>query len=828
MLHTGVAGLTLLASVGGMMSNYAWREAQLVEIDAALRASVSAVGNLLDGLNNAATASASEALIKDRVAKFLDGLLANVDVEDDNVTVDHESTSRTTRITIGGQATVDFDDLFGDGGGNSNVGLPTQTVAVQLLTDRYEIAVAADLTSSMVQKMVAADGTYTGPKRIDALKTAANVIEEVLAERAASDPGSMAVALVPFGGAVNVADTSGDGDTAGKRRYARMLTGAAVDTDEARATEHHWVDTFHDHGTGANMGPLGSRSLPGFYLGGKDADGNVRAGSAADWDLRADEDVDVSGAAPPLGTWSVNGEDFWNGCVMARWAAHWHPAARASNADNVTTLSWPATSDVAGWTPLSAGLTDEPLHLSDAPPDHADPHTRFTAYSWPDARIAANADMQLHTVMLEMLDDNARPATASTEHTVNDTVLRHVALSARYNNWGTRDAVRGTDGSSLCPGQAVLPLSDSAAVVGGAFDGLTVIEKHGARFSNTLLHLGVVWGLRALSPLWSDIWSSANANPRRPVAACAEGETADCDPNLKKSIVLITDGYPYIYRPLRGRASDKRSTASPANPNMTAFGSTYETHSSCQRLKEFSDKYGDAMADTTAGAFNARFSTFVDGATKEFTSAGLRHLADVVEQVAHPNGGVSSARKASWAGALSGLTPWQLFRGDGFLDGGGHVVDKLMAADLGLAGRPMLNDHICRRGLSFTPYGRPDDLARVGMDGEPVEGVAPFTRGADWTDTPTAISRKQIDLLNDWLLEACRIAGDRGVAVRVIFLNKEPTGRQRSAFSELEQCVDSAGGDPDVEEVITAPTEQELKEAFESVFRVKRSLRFLD
>ena len=54
-------------------------------------------------------------------------------------------------------------------------------------------------------------------------------------------------------------------------------------------TEHHWVDTFHDHGTGANMGPLGSRSLPGFYLGGKDADGNVRAGSAADWDLRADE-----------------------------------------------------------------------------------------------------------------------------------------------------------------------------------------------------------------------------------------------------------------------------------------------------------------------------------------------------------------------------------------------------------------------------------------------------------------------------------------------------------------------------------------------------------
>ena len=822
MLYTGVVALTMLTGVGGMMSNYGWREAQQVEIDAALRAAVSAIGNLLDGLSNTDTAAATEALIKDRVAKFLDGLLANIDVDDDDVTVAHESTSRITRITVGGQATVDFDELFAsDSSGNSNVGLTTQTVAVQLLTDRYEIAVATDLTQSMRNKMADADGGFTGPKRIDALKTAADVIEDVLTERAEADPGSMTVAVVPFGSAVNVADTTGSGDTEGKRRYAHMLMGAAIDTDEARATTRHWVDTFHDHGTGANMGALQSRSLPDFYLGSKDADGNTRTSTTADWDLRADEDIDVSSLAP-LNTWSVNGKDFWNGCVMARWGAHWHPDARASNDENVTTMSWPAKADVDGWTTLSAGLTNEPLHLSDAPPDHADPHTRFTAYSWPDARIAVNADMQLHTVMVEMLGDNARPTTASTEHTVNDTVISHVALSRRYNNWATRDATRGTDGSSLCPEQAILPLTNSSTTVGTAFDELTVIKSHGNRFSNTLLHLGVVWGLRALSPLWADIW--ANSNP--PIATCAEGETADCDPKLKKSIVLITDGYPYIYRPLRGRVADKRSTASPANPNMTAFGNSYDSQSSCSRLDEFSDHYKAAMADTTARAFNTRFSAFVDSTTKEFTNEGLQHLANVVEQVMHANSPVASSKKTAWMSSLSGLTPWQLFRGDGFLDGGGHVVDRLMAADLGLAGRPMLNDHICRRGLSFTPYGRPDDLVQVGS--EPVEGVAPFTRGADWTDTPSGISREQIALLDDWLQEACRIAGDRNVAIRVIFLTKRPGGSRQAAFDRLEACIDAAGGDPDVDEVITAPTEQELKEAFESVFRVKRRLRFLD
>ena len=850
-LYVGVGALTLLTSVGGMMTNFAWREAQMEEIQAALRAAVSSVGPLLDRLNNPTTKAATEATIKDRVAKFLDGLLPQIDIDDDDVTVSHEATSRITRISIGGQAQFVFNRLFGTASNErGTANLPTQTVAVQLLTDRYEIAVAADLTASMTARMEDADGGFTGPRRIDALKTAAEVIEDVLSDRASTDPGSMAVAIVPFGSAVNVADTSGSGDTTGKRRYAHMLMGASIDTDTARASTHHWVDTFHYYGTGNAMGELQARTLPDFILGGEDADGNARANwtTTADWSLRDRSDViDIEELVPMLcserdptdcddsdtdtdndfGKWQVEGEDMWNGCVMARWGAYWHADARPSDwdANNPAASNWPARADVARWTPARSALTNQPLHLSDAPPSSADPNTRFTAYSWPDSRIFRSGDAQLHAVMTELLEDSGRATTAATVHTFDSTKIATLETYGGYNDWSARGETGGDDGASLCPDQAITPLTDDATALADAFDALDTIPRHAGRLGETYLHLGVVWGLRALSPLWEDAWMNTDANNQgRPLAACASGETGThCDPNLKKTIVLITDGYNYAMRSRRGRIARKYGRA---NGDMRA-GLNYTTASACQAFNSYTTKYGTAMGDTVEATFNARFSAYVDSSAGTFTAAGLDHVADTIDLLVH-DGTASATAKAAWKTTLTGATPWQLFRGHG-LSGSTNIVDSLMSLEktsnkIGLTGRPMHNDHICRRGAAFSPYGGLDDLVQVG--GTPVAGVAPFTRDSSWTDTPAGGQTKQQAILDDWLLDACQIAGDRDVRVRVIFLNDRPGSSTR--FNKLEECIDKAGGEAGVNEVYSTPTQQELKEAFDDIFRVERNLRFID
>ena len=839
MLYTGVAALTLLTSVGAMMTNYAWREAQQEEVDAALRASVAAVGQLLDRFSDPDAQAATEALVRERVAQFLDGLLARVDVDKDDVTVSHDADSRVTRITVGGQAKAMFDKLFGDSTTEENtVKLPTRTVAVQLLTDRYEIAIAADLTASMTNTLRGADGrSWTGPRRIDALKSAAEVIEEVMRESNARDSGSLAVAVVPFGPAVNVADTSGAGDTPGKRRYARMLIGEDIDTNSARESTHHWVDAFHAYGTGANMGELQSRTLPNFYLGSEDADGNARSDwlTTADWNLRANEDIDVSSQAPMVGTtdngeWAVNGVDFWNGCVMARWGAYWNAAARPSDWDgnNPAASNWPAQASVAAWTPESAALTNQPLHLSDAPPDYAQPNTRFTAYSWPDAHIALHADAHLHGVLVEMLDDAERGDT--TTNTINAYTRTTIGKMAGFNDWTQRAERYGHDGSSQCPQQAIQPLTDSATTLSDTFDSLTVVPRHGGRATQTLLHLGVVWSLRALSPLWSGVWSTADADGNaRPYPACASGETGShCDPNLKKVIVLITDGYNYIAPPHRGRIGEKTSTT--PNPSTNAGFNTYSATAACKRYNSFSDNYGTAMGDTSASAFNNRFGTFVDTTTGVFNADGIERLVDAFDLVMHADAANATDRDGMKAAlnAISGLTPWRLFRGHGFLnsENSSHIIDHLMDhnAHFGFDGRPMHNDLICRRGLVFSPYGGPDDLVQVGA--RPVDGVAPFTRDADWTDTPLGTRNEQQEILDDWLKDACRLAGQRGVSIRVVFLNDAPADNAR--YRLLEQCIDSAGGTANVDDIFATPTQAELREALERIVRVVRRLRFLE
>ena len=119
-------------------------------------------------------------------------------------------------------------------------------------------------------------------------------------------------------------------------------------------------------------------------------------------------ELDVSAQVPALDKWVVDDEDFWNGCVMARWGAYWDPDARPVGWIADDAANWPATKALPGWTAMANSLpASTPLHLSDAPPDASDPHTLFTAYSWPDSRIGGHADHRLQTVMARLVDQSA-------------------------------------------------------------------------------------------------------------------------------------------------------------------------------------------------------------------------------------------------------------------------------------------------------------------------------------------------------------------------------------------------------------------------------------
>ena len=309
-----------------------------------------------------------------------------------------------------------------------------------------------------------------------------------------TNPGIATVSLVPFSNVVNVADTSGTLQTDAKERYVRMLTGADYDAQTSRDTDGHWVDTFHSFGTGEDMGPLASRSLPDFL-------------SATDWNLHQPGTEDVTDQAPTVGTWNFEGEDFWNGCVMARWGAYWDPDARPVIGSPTDAGNWPATKTVAGWEPGSTSIPDLPLHLSDAFPDKSDPDTRFTAYSWPDARIHGFADGDLNAVLHKTLDSSFNPADYGPY------------LPASENHWHLRTQDRG--GSLYCPQAFIVPLTDNLTTLQTA-NSFDVVELHSATlWGQTFLHLGIVWGLRTLSPL-----GETCGRPRAcPATTCRERRT---------------------------------------------------------------------------------------------------------------------------------------------------------------------------------------------------------------------------------------------------------------------------------------------------------------
>ena len=834
MLYTGALGLTVLSSVGAMMTNYAWQEAQYEELRSALRAGVSASGRLLA---QAADATVQQQ-IKERVAGFVRGLMPGLQVDDDDITVEHDATTQETWVTVGGTAKYKFSNLWGGGSTQGVANLPETTVGVALDFSQYEIAVAADVSSSMGAS-IAGGGT-----RIGALRSALNAAIDVLEDEVTETPASMAAAIVPFGHVVNVADTSGSGNTVGKRRYARILTGASVATSTvsaaAKATDHHYYDAYASYGRSlVDMTPLISKKLP-------------ITEATPDWDLRQSETVDVSTLMPAAGaTWSVSGEDFWNGCVMARWGAYWDATARpaawdASDLDSNASL-YPATTTPASWKTGGAALAGEPLHISDAPPDHSNANTRFTAFSFPDSSIGGTADARIEALLKETLTDNS--VAAGTLLNPQWGSLSDLDAMRGANDW-TRDNSGGStaDGDAYCPRHSILPLTSTAATLRNYSAALSTIATLGDS-SGTYLHLGVVWGLRALSPLWRNVWETTDdQGTTRPLKPCAENESSGCAENVKKIIVLLTDGDNTAGWPLHGRALGsympygRTDLAGFRNPSMARSAARTSLCGGSSRILATGAggaAWKTAAQANTPAAFNARFGGKTDSNGTFSNAAALELAADWGTIVARPSSLNTPTYQAGWATLFSHLTPWQLFRGEQATIASSpcSVSDALAekqpagcaysGSGFGLDGRPTQRP-ACRPNIPFGSYGNMDDFMRVGNQ-DVVAGAAPFQSASSWTldTTPTNMYYGSRDTLNDWFDDACSFANDRGVSIVGIYLGNSNSSTQ-TIRNRLEACVDAAGGRAGVQDIHVAPTRAALETAFREIFTVRESLRFLN
>ncbi len=779
MLFSGMTAIGVLTSVGAMMTNLAWEEAQMEELRSAMRAAVSSVSQLLPRVTDATT----QTLIQARIAQFLKGAVDGLSVDQDDVTITHDAGTRVTTVTVGGQADYTVDKVWGGGSQSGAVALEQQTVSVTVDISRYEIAVAADITRSMLGSFSSGEGDEQTVK-MAALRAAVDAAIDILENRNEETTGSMSMALIPFGHLVNVADTSGDGETDGKKRYAHMLGGAAV--GGGAATTGHWVDTFHQYGAGADMGELFEQDLPIFE-------------TPADWDLRQTMALDVSSQSS-LGTWNANGDDFWNGCVMARWGAYWDEDARPTgwDADAPAASNWPARDDVDAWTTASAALTNEPLHLSDAPPDNDDANTRFTAFSYPDSRIAGPADAAMEAVLYETLEPDGISSTW---------ISGTLPVMKADNSWGQRGTTAfaafnttGSDGSSGCPPNAVQPLSDTVATLRASASALATVERYQGFGGGTYPHLGIVWGLRAVSPLWRDVWDVEDATGvARPLTPCADGETSsDCEADVKKIILLVTDG-----------------DASQTNlgPGAVAAGDALRNPTSRDLCRNFElldedADYADIYKTRDAATFNDKFELDADGT---FTGDKLEPLVNALVRVVDDS--ATATVRQGWATALSGKTPWEVFRGPS------SFADDLAAADIALGGRPVLDGYGCYISSNFGAYGRVG--AKVQVGGEPIAGVAPLAA----VPGDTSATRTQVEnTLNGWFDDACALAGDRGVEIRAIYIG-QTTGWHQPNIAALRRCVTAAGGTSD--DVQVTPSADQLERAFESVFTVSRQLRFV-
>ena len=830
--------LSFLASIGALMSNYAWREAQWEEIRSALRAAVSAAGPLLFGSRGGVEGAAEE-----RIGEFLSGALPRLRL--DGVEVDYDTATKVTTVSINGK--YDFHDIWvSDSGDLEDV---EESVGAKLDADRYEVAVALDVSGSMLGTIRSGTDS-TSVVKLDSLKEAMTNVTNVMRGASATTPGSLMLGLVPFASAVNVADTATDGPvseakrTAAKERYVRVLAGAP-DEDESisvtlkaardavEAGNGQWVDTFHHYGVGRDLGRLRMQGLPSGVL------------DNTDWSLRREDVIlDVGAQVPNLnrdlegtgGRWQVDDEDFWNGCVMARWGAYWAEDARPVGWVAGQASNWPAVKSVPGWSDAAEALpVGTPLHLSDAPPDADDPHTLFTAYSWPDARIGAQDDHRLQTIMVHLLDQSG-PNEGLDLITLRGNRLggrEHLTgyVTQAYNDWSADGSVGG---STLCPESPIIPLTEDLDTLGNAIENLATVPvlDPTTNSGGTYVHLGVVWGLRSLSPLWQRVWQVEDLleNPR-PGVPCEPGVTAsDCTARLNKSILIVSDGISFPGTLLRSRTSDPTDTGNPI----------WRDSSICSvfNSRRFT-AYHDAATVDEQDDFDPYFADYLEGG--RFGGAGMEQVLDAFRLLDNRLGFETPERRAVRSAVLANLTPWQLFRGR---DAG--AIDALVdeANEFGFAARPIQTGHFCRPSSIFGPYGMIGDHVYVGDTTTlpatpipPVENVAPLdisglTEAVVGNGRPgsgdfsTALYRHFRGVLEDWLIDACRLAGSRGVRINAIYIGNADRGQDD--ILALERCVDEAGGTEGLRDVFVTPTSAAIQNAFQEIFSVRRNLRFVN
>ena len=868
MLYTGAFGLMLMAGVGAMMTNYAWQEAQYEELRGALRASVSASSRLLSEASDAGV----QAQIRKRVADFVRGLAPGLEVDQNDITITHNTTTQETWVTIAGSAKYAFANLWGaGGGGGGTVQLPSVRVGVALDSSRFEIAVAADSSRSMTGYVSGSTTT-----RMAALRSALGVAIDVLESQNTETPGTMAAAIIPFGNTVNVADTSGSGQTEGKRRYARILTGAEVTSTEvsaaAKATTNHYYDMYASYGRSMiDMSSVISKKLP-------------ITESTPDWDLEATESVDVAALMPGSGTtWSVNGKSFWNGCVMARWGAYWDADAQPSTWDSTNldnnASEYPAKTNVAAWGTGGTALTGQPLHLSDDPPSAASPSTRFYAYSYPDSSFGGSADARMEALLKETVYDGSVVALTNNPYnpssppgyagllgsTANAPVSPSSPISLLermrgFNDW-THPNLGGdnsVDGDALCPPSPIRPLTDSATDLRNYTASMTHIPRHG-RGGASYLHLGIVWGVRALSPLWQSVWNVADSqSAARPLAPCYGNNSVNCAQDLKKILVILSDGEGETGVPMPGRAgrgdlrTNDASTTSDDIPNpwmdsanatqyYLCVGST--TRSPMLPTGTGGPQWETAANKTTETAFNSDsgFTGKLD-TDGTFTIAAADDIAkDWVgdNSASPPIPGIVDevASEADVSTLVQRLTPWQLFRGESVTIASTNcsVADALAGktpTGCAWAGGKLISDGritqrpACRPNQPFGAYGNVDDFMRIGNQ-DVVAGAAPFQSDSSHNlDTGYAARRATTKAtLDSWFNDACDFANDRGIAIVGVFLGDSS---KTQAIADLEACVDRAGGTTGVQDVHIAPTKAALETAFREIFTIRSNLRFLN
>ena len=340
--------------------------------------------------------------------------------------------------------------------------------------------------------------------KLTALKNAMHGVFQVVDQAAANDPGSIMVSLVPFAVGVNAADTCnpdpGTGAcraarSEGKLRYVRMLAGPAETRlrpccrRPGRRAATGWTPSITT-GRVRTWGPLQEQTLPANLLNNQD------------WNLRrTNVQIDVSAQAPNLdtgagnGIWVVDDEDFWNGCLMARWGAYWDTAARPAG--------WTAD-DGDNWPPPRRWRRGRRRRRRSEATRRCTCRTRRptratrTPGSRPTRGRTRGSGRRRTTgcrgVMYELLGDAGG---------IHGSTLR--SASQGDNDWSvTSDRDRG--GAGMCPPNAITPLTGNTAVLRAAIDDLATAKEHGTRggFFGTYMHPGVVWALRTVSPLWRE------------------------------------------------------------------------------------------------------------------------------------------------------------------------------------------------------------------------------------------------------------------------------------------------------------------------------------